>query len=217
MVNKAIALFGGSFDPVHAGHTAVAEAVCMELQLTQLHLMPCFLQPLKSSAAASTAQRLTMLEYAIADIPMLTVDTRELTSSTGGVSFTIDTLKDLRQDVGEHASIIFVIGWDSLQSLPKWKSWRHLFDVTNFAVVTRPGYSGIQHAELASEIQQRTVDVSILRNVCCGKIAFLKTQEWDISSSTVRENIGFGRDMSEWLNPRVMNFIRKENIYRAMT
>ena len=216
-MNEAIALFGGSFDPVHLGHTAVAQAACLELQLTQLRLMPCFLQPLKSSAAASTAQRLTMLEYATADIPMLAVDTRELTSSKGDVSFTIDTLKELRQEVGEHTAIIFVIGWDSLQSLPKWKLWLQLFDVTNFAVVTRPGYSGIQHVELAHEIQQRTVDASVLCDNCCGKIAFLKAQECDISSSIVREHIGLGRDMSEWLNPRVMSFIRKENIYRAIT
>ena len=216
-MNKAIALFGGSFDPVHLGHTAVAEAACMELQLTQLYLMPCFLQPLKSSAAASTAQRLTMLEYATAEKPMLAVDTRELASPNSDVSFTIDTLKDLRQEVGEHTPIIFVIGWDSLQSLPKWKSWRHLFDVTNFAVVTRPGYSGIQHAELAHEIQQRTVDVNILSDACCGKIAFLKTQEWDISSSMVRQHIAQGDDMSQWLNACVVDFIRKENLYRAIT
>lgn len=127
---------GGSFDPVHNGHLAIARAVRDALG-GELALVPARDPPHKPPTAASAAQRVQMLELAIAGEPGLRVDRRELRRP--GPSYTVDTLFELRSELGEEVAIAWLIGADSLLQLHTWYRWRRLFDLAHIVAVPRRG------------------------------------------------------------------------------
>ena len=136
------ALFGGTFDPIHYGHLRPALALAKELGLTKINLLPNRIPPHKPQPEANTEQRLAMLQLAIADYSLFSVDTRELEPKLiNQPSFTIDTLKSWRQQNGTQQSLAFIMGKDSLLSLPTWKDWQKLLDYCHLLICKRTGYA----------------------------------------------------------------------------
>ncbi len=129
-------LYGGTFDPVHNGHLAIARAVRDGLD-AEVHLIPAADPPHKGDTHADAEQRATMLELAVAGEAGLQVDRRELRRS--GPSWTLDTLLELRAEVGPVAPLVWLIGSDSLLQLDTWHRWRELFDHAHILAVQRPG------------------------------------------------------------------------------
>jgi nicotinate-nucleotide adenylyltransferase len=129
-------LFGGSFDPVHAGHLETAKAIGKTLGAPTVSLLPAARSPLKPAATADS-HRLAMLRLAVADYPGLAVDDRELHRPPP--SYTADTLRELRKERGPRAPLVWVMGADNLAGLEKWKDWRTLADLAHLLVVERPG------------------------------------------------------------------------------
>lgn len=129
--------YGGTFDPVHDGHLAVARLARDTLSVPVILLPAADRLPHRASPEASAADRLAMLERAVADEPGLSVDARE--TRRGVASYTVDTLRELRGELGLDAPIAFVVGADSFAGLPGWKEWRALFDLAHFVVADRPG------------------------------------------------------------------------------
>jgi len=134
---QRIGLFGGSFDPVHLGHLLVAQAAREELQLDRLFFIPAAQSPFKpDSKPTSSADRLRLLRLALAGKTWCDIDEQEL--QRGGVSYTINTLRDYHQRFPE-AKLYYLIGGDHVQKLPSWREAEELARLADFVVVPRPG------------------------------------------------------------------------------
>ena len=178
-----LGLYGGSFDPVHSGHIGVAKDVIKALALDAFHFIPCAKPPHKSKLSGDSHHRVKMLALAIKGMPEAKIDQRELQSDK--VSYTVNTLASIRDELGRDASLNFVIGWDSWQKLSTWHQWQTLFTLANLVIVRRPGFSGLD-ADMQTEADRRLVDVADLSAFASGKICYLDTEQRDIASSDIR-------------------------------
>ncbi|MEN3811878.1 nicotinate (nicotinamide) nucleotide adenylyltransferase [Chromobacterium piscinae] len=149
-MNARVGVFGGTFDPVHHAHLRMARAFADELALDEVRLIPAG-QPYhrQEGPRASAAQRLDMVKLAIAADARLTVDEREIRRHRP--AYTVDTLRELRAELGAAAELWFLVGGDSLAALSSWKDWRELFRLANLAVAMRPGFDP---AALPPEVRQ---------------------------------------------------------------
>jgi len=134
---RRIGLFGGSFDPVHLGHLLVAQAAREELGLERLFFIPAAQSPFKpDSKPISGTERLRLLRLALAGKTWCEIDEQEL--HRGGVSYTIDTVRDYHRRF-PNAEIFYLIGGDHVQKLPSWREADQLASLADFVVVPRPG------------------------------------------------------------------------------
>lgn len=132
-----LGLFGGSFDPVHLGHLLVAQAAREELGLDRFFFIPAAQSPFKpGSKPTSASDRLRLLRLALAGKTWCELDEQEL--RRGGVSYTIDTVRDYAQRFSG-AQIFYLIGGDHVQKLPQWRDAAKLAQLAEFVVVPRPG------------------------------------------------------------------------------
>ncbi|MFI4958837.1 MAG: nicotinate-nucleotide adenylyltransferase, partial [Lysobacterales bacterium] len=153
---KPLAIFGGTFDPVHQGHLSVAWEAS-ELLDADVRLMPANVPPHRPVPIASASQRVAMLRGALQGQSRLTLDTREL--ERDGPSYTIDTLIELRAEHGARP-LVLLIGADAFTGLPGWHRWRELFDLAHVGVLSRPGVAAVLPDELQREIADRRVDAA---------------------------------------------------------
>jgi nicotinate-nucleotide adenylyltransferase len=134
---QRIGLFGGSFDPVHLGHLLVARAALEELGLDRLFFIPAAQSPFKPAAApAPAAARVRLLRLALAGQPKFEVDEQE--AHRGGVSYTIDTVRDYARRFSS-AQLLYLIGGDHVRLLPQWREWAELARRLEFVIIPRPG------------------------------------------------------------------------------
>lgn len=131
-----IGILGGSFDPVHKGHLALAEAAREQFGLDEVRLMPCAQQALKAHRPTPAENRCALLRLAIASHPKLTLDCREVFRS--GKTYTYDTLLELRRE-NPDAQIWFICGMDSVSQFDKWYRAADLIKMCTFIVFDRPG------------------------------------------------------------------------------
>ena len=188
---KPLAIFGGTFDPVHLGHLSVAWEAS-ELLDAEVRLMPASVPPHRAPPMASAVQRVAMLRAALQGQSRLMLDTRELERS--GLSYTIDTLIELRADQGERP-LVLLIGADAFAGLPGWHRWRELFEVAHIGVLSRPGVEAEFPDELLHVIANRRVDnTAALRHTGAGKLIELAVTPLEISATRIRELLAEGRD-----------------------
>jgi nicotinate-nucleotide adenylyltransferase len=188
---KPLAIFGGTFDPVHLGHLSVAWEAS-ELLDAEVRLMPASVPPHRPPPIATAQQRVAMLRAALQRQSRLTLDTRELERS--GPSYTIDTLAELRAEQGERP-LVLLIGADAFAGLPSWHRWRELFDVTHVGVLSRPGVEAALPDDLLQLTADRRVDdVSALRDTAAGSLIELTVTPLEISATRIRELLAAGRD-----------------------
>ncbi len=186
-----LAIFGGTFDPVHLGHLSVAWEAA-ELLDAEVRLLPASVPPHRPAPIASAEQRVAMLRAALQGQSRLTLDIRELQRS--GPSYTIDTLIELRAEQGERP-LVLLIGADAFAGLPSWHRWRELFDVAHIGVLSRPGMDAVLPDELQQMIAGRRVDdATALRHTAAGKLIELTVTPLEISATRIRELLAAGRD-----------------------
>ena len=214
---KARVLYGGTFDPVHNGHLAIARSVRDALD-AEVHLVPAADPPHKGDTHADAEQRATMLELAVAGEDGLRVDRRELRRS--GPSWTLDTLLELRAEVGPRAPLIWLIGSDSLLQLHTWHRWRELFDHAHILAVKRPesrvDADGIDRRapEVYAEIAPRWRDATTLARAPAGGFGvFILDQPREESSTELRRRIGTGEPWRTWVPAVVADFIVDNGLY----
>lgn len=210
--------YGGTFDPVHNGHLAVARAARDALQ-ARVFLLPAADPPHKGATHADAGQRARMLDLAIAGETGLKVDRREL--HRDGPSYTIDTLLELRAELGDEAPIAWLIGGDSLAQLHTWHRWRELFAHAHLLAVQRPG-SHIDPETLGTiaplvqaEAAPRWCGLDELHNSPAGGLAVLPLQDLRPESSTeLRRRIAAGDSgWRDWVPPSVAGFIDRHHLY----
>lgn len=188
---QPLAIFGGTFDPVHLGHLSVAWEAS-ELLDAEVRLMPASVPPHRPPPSASAAQRVAMLHAALQGQSRLTLDLRELERS--GPSYTIDTLIELRAEQGNRP-LVLLIGADAFAGLCSWHRWIELFDIAHIGVLNRPGMSVELQVELAVQKAIRhTEDAALLRSMPAGKIIDLAVTPLEISATRIRELLATGRD-----------------------
>ena len=187
---RAIGFLGGSFDPVHHGHLRLAQTALDQLGLEHVRFIPAAQSWQKGAPGASGAQRADMLYLAVATAayPRFCVDEREL--SRGGVSYTIDTARELRAEFGSDTALYLLLGADQFLNLPTWRDWLCLLDLVNLVVAGRPGYElNPQHwpAEIVGACASRVV--SALKSAptkAFGAVHLVEMEPADISATRLR-------------------------------
>ena len=211
-----VALLGGSFDPVHNGHVALGALFADLLKPDELRIIPAGNPWQKSALRASPEQRVRMLELAFADAGLAaSMDCQEIERTTP--SYTIDTLRNVRAQLGPDASIVFLMGADQLLQLDTWRDWHHLFDLAHIGVAARPGYLLTEAAlppAVATELQQRPGSLAQLRNTPSGHTYLAQTLAVDISSTQVRAALQRGEQANSLIPRVVLDYIQQHNLYK---
>lgn len=216
-MTSCVALLGGSFDPVHHGHVALAELFDTLLRPDELRLVPAG-QPWQKSAGlqASDDDRITMLELAFGEsnIPF-TIDLQEI--ERNGPTYTVDTLRAVRAELGPEASIVFLMGADQLHKLDTWREWKELFTLASIGVAARPGFDLATEKlppAVAQELQHRLAEPAALRDAPAGLVCVVHTLAVDISATEVRDAIRNGENANMLVSPLVLDYIQQHNLYK---
>jgi nicotinate-nucleotide adenylyltransferase len=216
-VNCCVALLGGSFDPVHHGHVALAELFDTLLCPDELRIVPAG-QPWQKSGGlqASDDDRITMLELAFGEsnIPF-TIDLQEI--ERNGPTYTVDTLRAVRAELGPEASIVFLMGADQLYKLDTWREWKELFNLANIGVAARPGFDLATEKlppAVAQELEHRLAEPKALRTSPSGLVCVVHTLAVDISATEVRDAIRNGENANMLVAPVVLDYIQQHNLYK---
>lgn len=214
-------LYGGTFDPVHEGHLAIGRAIADAFD-TPVHFLPAADPPHRLPPGASAEQRATMLELATAGDPRLIVDRRELFRS--GPSFTVDTLQQVRGELGQSASIIWALGLDSLVQLDTWHDWRRIFSLAHLLGVQRPGtavgksWLRQRAATVYPELAPRWRRFDQLPGHPHGFYASLPMHPLRAESATdVRRRIAAGEPWADCVPKAVADYIGTAGLYRRGT
>lgn len=213
MTTQQHIFYGGTFDPVHNGHLAVARNARDALSAS-VHLMPAADPPHKGPTLADAMQRASMLELAVVGEHGLVVDRRELLRE--GPSYTIDTLYDIRADLGDEVPIALLLGADSFRGLPSWKSWRELFLHAHFVVAERAGHhvEDLLPQELAASTAHRWAgSADELQQAPAGRIFKLAQPLRPESASGIRHRIANGEPWRDCVPPPVADFILQSGLY----
>lgn len=195
-----IAILGGTFDPVHIGHLALAADVRHTLAADMVLFVPTAQQPLKAQAhAASALDRLAMARLATSDNEHFAVSDVEI--RRGGLSYTVDTLAQLREEHPD-AELWFIVGADAAVDLPRWHDVRRLLRLCRLAIVARPGYT-LDHAALFAALPEAE-----------DRIEFVAGPALDISASELRARLRSGAPVRYHLPPAVRAYIAQHGLYR---
>lgn len=210
-----LVLYGGTFDPVHDGHLAIARAAHAALEVP-IHLMPAADPPHRPPPGADADDRVAMLELALRGQPGLQLDRREVRRS--GRSWSVDTLLALRAEIGESAPVALLVGADSFAGLPGWKSWRELFGLAHFVVASRPGSpmeTGLPQ-ELAALLSGRIAAVpDELRETAAGRVLWLRQPLHPQSASDIRARIAARQPWRRLVPAAVADYIEAHGLYAA--
>ena len=205
MSERKIALFGGTFDPVHLGHTVVAAAAGEHIGAEKVVFVPARRSPLKAFfPEASDEDRLAMIGLAISGNNGFEVSDYELKKA--GPSYTLETVRYFRQQLGSGVLIYWLAGADMLEDLPHWYGVTELIDECNLAVMYRAGFAPPDFSKFISLWGEERVK-KMQRNV-------VETPLVDISSTEIRSRLARGEDVTEMLDPVVLNYIGVHNLYR---
>lgn len=216
---RPLVFYGGTFDPVHCGHLAVARAARDALR-AEVRLVPAADPPHKDATHADAGQRAQMLELAIDGAPGLCVDRRELDRQ--GPSYSVDTLRELRREFGDAQPLAWLVGADSVLQLHTWHRWRELFALAHVLAVPRPDapLDPDALARLAPEVHAETAPrrqaPEALAATPAGGFAVVPLEvPREESSSELRRRIRAGGHWRAWVPARVAGFIVAEGLYGA--
>lgn len=225
---KKIGILGGTFDPPHIGHLRLATHFAKLLQLDALLLIPSGEPWQKGTGITPAETRLQLTEAAGIDLAraflylkistQVGIDRMEI--DRAGPSYAIDTVKVLRERFGDDASLIWLMGADSLVALPSWNSWEKLSHYVNFAVATRPHHDLDQqiNTEVSAFLKEhRTLDATALENSAAGLIYIDESLNVDLSSTELRERLKSSSRSSiasEQIPTHTLEIITKLGLYQ---
>lgn len=213
---RCIALLGGSFDPVHNGHVALGNYFAKLLAPDELRVIPAGQPWQKNGLHASPQQRVEMLERAFGQSAgPIVIDQQEI--RRGSTTYTIDTLRAAREELGPDTSIAFLIGADQLQKLNTWKEWRQLFDYANLCAASRPGFTmdgAHVPAEVQREFARRAATPEQIRHSAHGLTYLATNLSVDISSSQIRSAFERGQHAESLIPAGVLDYIQQHHLYR---
>lgn len=199
--------YGGTFDPVHDGHIAIAE-YAQKVCDSDVYFIPSADPPHRQRPQATAVQRAAMLQIAIANKARFFLDTRELQRDKP--SYTVDTLRELRAELGARSPIAWLIGADAFAQLHTWHDWEELFDLAHFVVAVRPGYSmQSPHFSVNDRLCDRPDELS---RSPAGRVFSLQCPLRNESASAIRQAFAAGMQ-PPGLNPSVQAYILEHGLY----
>jgi nicotinate-nucleotide adenylyltransferase len=178
-----IGVFGGSFDPIHNGHLQLARDALRHLGLAEVRFIPAG-QPWQKSGLTDAAQRAQMVALAIRDQPGMTLDLREI--ARPGPSYTIDTLRSLRGEVGAQRALVLLIGADQLARFDTWREWRAILGTSHLAVAPRGASALVPAAAVLRMCAEHAATPAQLRASAYGGVVELPMTPVDCSASELR-------------------------------
>jgi len=197
---QSVAVIGGSFDPIHYGHLLLGEQAGERYGVGVVIFVPNRLSPLKNQASVSAAQdRYAMAELAVADNPRFAVCDCEI--NRPGPSYSIDTIRALRQGLPAGVQILFVMGADAVLELPEWREPDAILAESQVVAVRRPGF----------DLQKVSVALGPQR---ASQIEVLDMPIMDISSTDIRQRVSQGKSIRYLTPPGVIDYIKRHNLYR---
>ncbi len=205
MSERTIALFGGTFDPIHLGHTGMAAAAAAKTQAERVVFIPAKCSPLKGfTPHAGDSDRLAMIRLAAAACDRFAVSDCEL--KRPAPSYTLDTVRQFKHEYGPGTSIRWLLGADSVQDLVHWYKIRELIDECDVTTMLRAGYEPpdfsrfepLWGAERVAKLKRNAIETPLI----------------DISSTQVRKKLAAGEDVRGMLHPDVIDYIRRHGLYR---
>jgi len=209
-----IGVLGGTFDPVHYGHLRPALEVYELLGLSELRLIPCRVPPHRPPPEAPAYHRLAMVERAITGVSGFRADAREL--ARPGPSFTVDTLSELREEIGPECPLLLLMGMDAFAGLPGWHQWREIPLLAHVVVAHRPGTAPAMDSPYLG-LAPATGSVAALRNDAQGRTFFQPVTQLDISATGIRECLRAGRSTQFLLPGSVRHYIAEHRLYRDVS
>lgn len=216
MSNQPIGILGGTFDPIHYGHLRLAEEMLELANLQQIRFIPTGTPPHRDTPQVSAQHRSEMVRLAIADQPAFVLDDREVRRATK--CYTVDTLRELRAELGATQPLCLLMGGDAFLQLHTWHEWENLFDLAHIVVGYRPGYAleeRIHSAtpELREHYQQRLCAAGDLSQQPCGGIVELAIPKLEISATLIRSRVAEHRTIRYLLPNAVADYIHQHHLY----
>ena len=209
-----IGLLGGTFDPIHFGHLRMAQELAEALNLDEVRFIPAANPPHKATPSISSAHRAAMVQLAITDNPIFKLDNRELLRT--GASYTIDTLINLRNELGENTSLVLFMGSDAFTNFHTWHEWKKIIQLCHIALVQRS--VGTMKAPLAKVLEtflhnHYTENIDDLRETNAGYVTMQSITPLDISSTAIRTNLQ-NKNSARYLMPDgVLDYIKSNMLY----
>jgi len=196
-----IGVLGGTFDPIHMGHLILAEEVRARLNLAEILFVPAGQPWLKGGSPISSARhRVEMVRLAIADRPYFKLSAIEIERS--GPTYTVDTIAELKTQLGVGDELFFILGWDSLADLPRWWQPSRLVAMCRLVVVPRPGYP-------APDLKALEAGIPGLSQ----RVTLMDKPEIDISASAIRERVAQGLSIHHLVPEPVGEYIKQHKLY----
>ena len=218
-MTSPVGILGGTFDPLHYGHLRLAQELVEGLALGEARFIPAGHPPHRAQPFALPQQRLEMVRLGIAGNPLLSLDEREIFKPTA--SYTVETLQDLRRELGTAQPLCLFMGADVFFGLATWHRWRELLALAHIVVAQRPGIAGITRAAaslpavLLDELNRRLVnEPEALRDGPAGAIFVRPVTALDISATQIRSDLAAGRSPRYLLPDAVLDYIQTNGLYK---
>lgn len=209
---KPVAIFGGTFNPVHNGHLRAALEIKEALDLSAVRMIPLFAPPHREPPAVSAEVRFEMLKAATADNDDLIADGREI--QRGGISYTVDTLRELREELG-NTPLCMILGTDAFAHLHTWRDWQELIELAHIIVVHRPGSDLPKNAPANKLIKKvETENIKDLHDSPAGCFMSILIPMLEISSTQIRSILHNGRNPRYLLPESVRKIIMEKKLYK---
>jgi nicotinate-nucleotide adenylyltransferase len=212
----ALGILGGTFDPIHFGHLRLAQELADSLGLVRVRFIPSSIPPHRNAPQVEGTHRLKMVRIAIAANPLFEADDREIRRQ--GVSYTYDTLTELREESGERP-LYLLMGSDAFPALATWHRWHELFDLAHVVIGCRPGFrleelQAALPAPLRKIYLQRLADAPGMLRTHAGSVLTREITALDISATRIRALLAQGSSPRYLAPEAVLEYIDQNNLYK---
>lgn len=215
-IGSPVGILGGTFDPIHYGHLRLAEEMLELAHLRQIRFIPAGTPPHRDAPQVSAQHRSAMVQLAIADQPAFVLDEREVRRAAP--CYTVDTLLELRAELGAEQPLCLLMGGDVFLQLHTWHEWERLFGLAHIVVGSRPGFTlgeriGSTTFALRSHYQQRISPADALSQQPAGAIVELAIPKLEISATLIRTRVAEKRTIRYLLPNPVADYIHQHHLY----
>ncbi|CEG56697.1 nicotinate-nucleotide adenylyltransferase [Legionella fallonii] len=208
-----IAIFGGTFDPVHYGHIQTSLSIQSHFSFDSYFFLPCKTPTLKPPTLANNQQRIEMLQLAIQPYPQFKLDLREIKRDSP--SYMVETLSSFRAE-NKDASITLILGFDAFLSLTQWHQWEKIIQLANLLIINRKLFATIPVAKPIREllIKHETKIKDALQTQKAGAIHLFDAGNYEISSTDIRRALSTNKQAETMLPKEVYQYIKQQGLYQ---